>query len=199
PRPVPRAAPTWSWASTDQFVLYDDEIIFWDPDVDEPLDRKPYQHFARVEECVVVPGGVDEFGMISQGRLRISGRVSTGVLEREAKAGEGPESRVYHVVFSGGVKMRVNEDYLLEAPGEDQVLPGADVKCLRMGWIQMQAGSNRVFYSLVLRPAVGASAVYQRIGCIWIVVQASSFTEPSPLDPFEQVYRSAVEQTVVIV
>jgi hypothetical protein len=33
PRPVPRAAPTWSWASIDRYVLYTDEILLWDPEV----------------------------------------------------------------------------------------------------------------------------------------------------------------------
>ncbi|KAK3896900.1 heterokaryon incompatibility protein-domain-containing protein [Staphylotrichum tortipilum] len=199
PRPVPRAAPTWSWASTEHFVLYNDTIMFWDPDNEEPLDREPYQHFAKVEECVVVPGGVDEFGMIPQGRLQISGQVATGILERAAEVGEGQQSLVYHVVFPGGVKMKVYEDYRLEEPGEDQVLPGAEVKCLRMGWIQMQAGSDREFFSLVLRPVGGAPAVYERIGCICILMRAGGLAEPSPVDPFEPVYRSAVEQTVVIV
>lgn len=200
PRPVPRAAPTWSWASTGYFVQYNDGIILWDLEIDESMDREPYQHFAKVEECAVVAEGVDEFGMVSQGRLRISGRVATGVLERDAVAGKGRESLVYQVVFPGGPKMRICEDYLLEAPGEDQVLPGAEVKCLRMGWIQALAGcGDRQFFSLVLRPVVGASAVYERIGIVRIIIRESSMSDPSWVDPFEPVYGSAPEQTVVIV
>jgi len=41
----------------------------------------------------VVPDGVDEFGLISQGTLTISGVVSEGMLEREIEIHQG-EARV---------------------------------------------------------------------------------------------------------
>ncbi|KAH6838459.1 heterokaryon incompatibility protein-domain-containing protein [Chaetomium sp. MPI-CAGE-AT-0009] len=173
PRPAPRAAPTWSWASVD-----------W--------GREPHQHFARIEECTVIPSGVNEFGTVLQGRLHISGLIATGVLERETEMLQGKESAVYHVLFPGGIKMRVKADYVLEEPGNDQVLPGAEVKCLKMSWVQ--CGATKRFMSLVLRPVAGAPGMYERIGCMEIKVPSDSLT-----DPVEPVYRSAIKQTVVII
>jgi len=194
PRPVPRAAPTWSWASIDRFISYSDEILLWDPEApDWDYEREPYKNFAQVEECTVIPGGVDEFGSISQGKLRITGPVATGVLERETKVHKGRESVIHHVLFASGGKLPVKADYLFDEPGDDKVLRGAEIKCLQMSW--MQSGRFEIFVSLVLRPVSSAPGVYERIGCVRIDMKAS----PSLEDPVESVYRSAVKQTVIIV
>ncbi|KAK3298369.1 heterokaryon incompatibility protein-domain-containing protein [Chaetomium fimeti] len=192
PRPAPRAAPTWSWASIDCDISYTDGILFWEAALQDE-EREPHQHFARIEDCTVIPSGVDEFGTLLQGRLQISGLIATGVLERATEIREGKGSAVYHVLFPGGIKTPVSADYALEEPGNDQVLPGAEVKCLKMSW--MQCGAIKVFMSLVLRPVAGAPGMYERIGCIQIKARVSA----SLIDPVEPVYRSAIKQTVVII
>jgi len=194
PRPVPRAAPTWSWASIDRHIMYADEILLWDPETpDWDYEREPYQHFPEAEECTVIPGGVDEFGSILQSRLRITGLVATGVLERDTEIREGRESAIYHVLFPTDERLPVKADYQLDEPGKDQVLPGAEVKCLQMSW--MQSGRFEIFVSLVLRPVSGAPGIYERIGCVRIEREAGS----SLGDPIEPLYCSAAKQTVVIV
>ncbi len=199
PRPVPRAAPTWSWASTGYFVQYNDGIILWDLEIEESMDREPYQHFAKVEECAVVAEGVDEFGMVSQGRLRISGRVATGVLERDAVAGKGRESLVYQVVFPGGTK---DEDVRGLPAGSAGRGSGAPWGRGEMPPNGLDPGAGGLWgpavFSLVLRPVVGASAVYERIGCVRIIMPGSSVSIPLGWTLRASVWLSA-RQTVVIV
>ncbi|KAK0657597.1 heterokaryon incompatibility protein-domain-containing protein [Cercophora newfieldiana] len=202
PRPVPRTAPTWSWASIDRYVLYTDEILLWDSEGPSwDYEREPYQHYARVEKCTVIPGGVDEFGTVSQGRLQVCGLAATGILQRGIETRMGRDSATYHVLFPNGVRLPVKADYLLDEAGGDQVLPGTEVKCLRMSWLQ--SGSWDIFMSLVLRPVSipGASSImYERIGCIRIDTKAGGGSGPSPaVDPAETVYCSVVEQAVVII
>jgi len=45
PRPSPRSAPTWSWASVDTWSLYFDEVLIWHPDIwiIENMDTKADQ------------------------------------------------------------------------------------------------------------------------------------------------------------
>lgn len=191
--PAPRTAPTWSWASVDdRRIMYTDDIIYWNEGLSEE-EREPYQHFARVEGCTVTPGGVDEFGSIVHGRLQISGRLATGILGREVEMLDGEENVTHHVLFPGGVKMSMKADYLLDVPGDDQVLPGVEVTCLQMAWLKY--GSSDAFVSLVLRPVAGADGLYERIGCMGIGNRRGA----SLADSFELVYRSAAEQTVVII
>ncbi|KAK5651028.1 hypothetical protein OQA88_1800 [Cercophora sp. LCS_1] len=195
PRPVPRTAPTWSWASIDRHILYTDEILMWDPENEEWNDeREPYEHFAQVEECAVVPGGVDEFGGILQGRLRISGLVATGVLELDTEIVRGQESTVYQVLFPDGEQLELKADYLLDEPGGEKVPLGAKVVCLKMAW--MQAGPFDIFTALVLRPVAETPSVYRRIGCIRIMADTGA---PLAVNPFEQVFGSADTESVTII
>lgn len=194
PRPTPRGAPTWSWASVNRYVSYSDEIFQWDPEMPTwDYEREPYEHFARVEKCAVVPGGVDEFGAITQGCLQLFGLVATGSIEREVERLDGRDNVVHHIVFPSGVEVLMRADYLLDELGDNQVLPGTEVKCLRMSWLVM--GSIEALLSLVLRRVVGVPGAYERIGCIRIEKESNS----SPVDHVGLMYRSAVEQIVTIV
>ncbi len=82
-------------------------------------------------------------------------------------------------------------DYLLDEPGPDQTLPGAELICLRMS--RLQSGTKENLVSLVLKPAEGNVGVFERIGSILVGAR------PPPVDPVGPVYRSATEQTVVII
>ncbi|KAJ4190740.1 hypothetical protein NW755_004954 [Fusarium falciforme] len=79
PRYDPLAAPTWSWASVEAHVFYWDSIVFWNPDetvTDE--DRPPWQHLSRVEGWNVDAAGVDEFGHLNGGTIKVTGLVAEG-------------------------------------------------------------------------------------------------------------------------
>ena len=172
-----------------------DPIPSWD------YEREPYQHYGRVEKCAVTPGGVDEFGAVSQGMLQVSGLVPTGVLEQETETRMGRDSATYRILFPSGMKLPVKADYLLDEPGDNQVLPGTEVKCLRMSWLR--SGSWYIFVSLVLRLVSVAGVLgtlYERIGCIRIDAKATGGNSPSPTaDPSGLVYSSEVEERVAIV
>jgi hypothetical protein len=192
PRPTPRTAPTWSWASVETYVLYFDEILYWDPEAPyEQEERQPYEHFARVEECGIIPAAVDEYGAISKGRLRISGLVASGELEREVEMFKGEDIISYHISFPNGVRLPMKADYLLEESGPDQTLPGTEVTCLRMS--RLQSGSTEYLVSLVLRPVESAVGVFERIGSMLFTAS------PPPVDPVGPVYGSTTEQVVIII
>jgi len=106
---------------------------------------------------------------------------------------EGRESAIYHVLFPTGKRLPVKPDYQLDVPGEDQVLPGAEMTCLQMSW--MQSGRFEIFTSLVLRPVSGAPGIFERIGCVRIMREAGR----SLGDAVELVYCSAAKETIVIV
>ncbi|KAK0710852.1 heterokaryon incompatibility protein-domain-containing protein [Lasiosphaeris hirsuta] len=187
-RPYPPTAPTWSWASVATFVLYSDEILSWDPDgpgAEEP--RRPCEHFARVGGFGDVPGAVDEFGAIKEGRITISGALATGVLGREVKEGKDGEEVIANYVVFGG------------EPGPGQTLPGSEVSCLRMS--RLQVGGTDIHVSLVLRPVVKLGSgsdkkvVSERIGTIRI----NAGLTPAVAESVGLVYGSAAETGVLII
>ncbi|KAJ0297450.1 hypothetical protein COL516b_010677 [Colletotrichum fioriniae] len=151
PRPSPRTAPTWSWASVDSSVDVWDAVFVWDPDLDYEEDsRGLFEHYSTVLDCQVAPSGVDNYGGIAYGLLRISGLTMEGVLERDTVIRHGKETVVHYVVVSTG-RFHIHADYVLDSPGPDQVLPGADLLCLRMSFIQDGPSDNFKLISLVLR------------------------------------------------
>ncbi|KAK0615590.1 HET domain-containing protein [Bombardia bombarda] len=196
-RPSPRSAPTWSWASVETYILYLDEILYWDPDYDgEMEERPPYEHFARVQECRVKSAAIDEYGKVEKGHLQILGLVATGILEREeVDTLKNGKNTLHYVSFPSGMRLRINADYLLDAPGPDQVPPGTEVSCLRMTQMQSSEITDNLI-SLVLRRVAGEQHnghdVFERIGSM--LVNKS----PPPVDVVGP-YGSATEKTLVII
>jgi len=194
PRPLPRTAPTWSWASVDTYALYFDEILYWNTDEEaypEDEEREPYEHFSEVTRCEVTPSAVDEFGAISQGQLEITGLLASGTIEREVQTFEGRDNIVHYVSFPGGIRLPMKADYLLDEAGPAQVPPGSKASCLRMS--RIQSGSTEYLVSLVLRPLGGVLGMYERIGTLMIEAR------PAPVHPTQPIYSSATEETVVII
>lgn len=193
PRPWPRSGPTWSWASVDTSSLYFDEVLTWHPDIwiienSNSKMGRIFKHMAGVVSCTVVQDGVDEFGVISRGILKLSGAVSEGILEREIEIHRGERCVVYYVSFPS-VRLPMNPDYLLDHKGPDQVMPGMRVSCLRMSVVR--EGSRETLVSLVLRPAIN-SAVFERIGTL--LINAT----PPPVDVDSGVFELARVRTVTI-
>ncbi|KAJ1327033.1 HET domain-containing protein [Microdochium nivale] len=206
--PTLRTIPSWSWASIDSHALYTDVFLFWDPEVLADIPRQPYTHFAAVESCSVEPAGLDEFGAIASGELRVRGLVARGTLVRETRNRDGDEQQDQHGVEGGLVlcrhfvtvsridgvvdKFAMDADYLLDDQGPDQVSPGTEVLCLRMS-VVLEGSTDRLI-SLVLRPSPRRDKAYERIGSL------SINAKPPPVDCLGGgLYADAQEETVVIV
>ncbi|KAK1524235.1 uncharacterized protein CCOS01_09322 [Colletotrichum costaricense] len=193
PRPSPRTAPTWSWASVDSSVDVWDAVFVWDPDLDYEEDSRGLcEHYSTVLDCQVTPSGVGNYGGIAYGLLRISGLTIEGVLERDNVIRHGKETVVHYVVVSTG-RFHIHADYVLDSPGPDQVLSGADVLCLRMSFIQDGASDNFKLISLVLRESKQQPGKFERIGCFFI----QSTTPPNDLQ--RSMYADGSVRTVDIV
>ncbi|KAK7427782.1 hypothetical protein QQZ08_005720 [Neonectria magnoliae] len=191
PRPSPATAPTWSWASVGTHVLYWDQIYHWDPeDVVTDEERPPYQHFSLVIEWNIDPAGVDEFGQMREASIKIRGLVATGRLEREVDNQNMQQTTAYYIVFSSNTRLRMSADYHLDFEGPNQVLPGANVTCLRMSTIQ--EGKTEYLISLVLRPLEDKVGIFERIGALLVTAL------PPPVDPLGGIYSIEDEQTVEI-
>ncbi|KAI0876603.1 heterokaryon incompatibility protein-domain-containing protein [Hypoxylon argillaceum] len=196
PRPYPRNAPTWSWASVETWVLYWDETLFTTIEDADLEERLPYEHYGKIETCGVdwsPTAAVDEFGSIARGLLTISGLVARGVLEREVgqKSGEEEEHAIYHYVAFPRVRLPIDADYLLDHDGPDQTKPGTEVFCLRMS--RVQEGSTDHLLSLVLRKSPEGCDLFERIGML--VVPA----KPPPVDSIGEVFEGAGFLTVSII
>jgi len=195
PRPTPRTAPTWSWASVETHVSYFDEILAWGGEEWGSLpteeDRESHEHFAKVEECWVKPAGVDEYGAIAASRLRVRGLLVEGQLEQGTDIWRGQHIVTHHVTFPDGLRFPMDADYRLDEQGPDQVCHGTRVCCLRMSQIQEGLWDNLV--SLVLRLIGGPKRYFERIGTLTIVA-----TSP-PVDPVGPMYASAEETVVDII
>ncbi|KAL2367693.1 hypothetical protein RJZ57_007938 [Blastomyces gilchristii] len=212
-RPYPRNAPTWSWASTESYVLYYDGALFTNlADRQGSLkERQPFKHFSTVERCEVTWTGVDEFGAVSSGVLTISGLVVAGLLEREVEVRDGVEDVVHYVSLPMGgnsssnnnnnnnnntktknrLRLAIKPDYLLDHDGPGQTKPGTEVFCLRMSVIQ--EGSTDHLISLVLKKRSESSGRFERIGAV-ILLQ-----KPPPIDPVGEMFQDAVLKTVTII
>ncbi|KXJ88992.1 heterokaryon incompatibility protein-domain-containing protein [Microdochium bolleyi] len=206
PRPLP-TTPTWSWASVETHTLYTDVFLFFEPDVLMGIPREPYTHFAVIESCGVKPAGLDEFGAIAHGELRIRGLVAPGTLMREMDPGKGKETEGRGVAGEGvlsrhfvtvlgadgtAMKIEMDPDYLLDAGGPVQILPGTEVLCLRMSAVV--EGSSDTLISLVLSRSRRKKEAYERIGTLTIRAR------PAPVDPFGNgVYHGTEERTVIVI
>lgn len=189
PRPYPRNAPTWSWASVETYCHYWDPILFSSSE-DVADERKPYQHLSKILDCEVKWSAVDEFGSIKDGSVTISGLLAKGVLERDTETRKGMEY-INHYVSFPSARLPMRADYLLDHNDSGKTSPGTEVFCLRMS--RLQESSTEYLISLVLRKAPTSPGLYERIGML------TTRAKPPPVDPIGEVYRGAREQTITII
>lgn len=64
--------PSWSWASVAEPATYRDGLVYWDEEIYQETQEERLE-FAKVESCEAVRAGLDEFGKVKAGRLRITG------------------------------------------------------------------------------------------------------------------------------
>jgi hypothetical protein len=191
PRPFPRNAPTWSWASVEMSISYWDEIFYTTMGDEGGFeDRLPYDHFSTIEHSEVSWSAIDEFGSIAHGSLTISGLVANGKLEREVEMQGDTESIVHYVSFPN-TRLPMKSDYLLDFEGPGQTSPMISVLCLRMSLIQ--AGSKDYLISLVLKESPEFPDCFERIGALIISGSLHS------IDPKGGVFETAELRSIVIV
>lgn len=189
PRPEPRTAPTWSWASVDKFIGFYD-YIFVDYRPENSNQRSLYRHYATIENCIVTPLGLDEFGHVARGVLTVSGLFVTGWLETGLD--------IYEMCLPTG-KWSFKQDYDLRQDGTNRVDAMSSIHCLRMSVaeiarvVQGRMTRTQGLYSLVLRSSPEHPGFYERIGILEI-------TEDGPtVDAVGDLYRTAEERTVSII
>jgi hypothetical protein len=191
PRPFPRNAPTWSWASVEASVLYWDEIFYTTVDNEGGFEeRLPYEHFSKIEHSEVSWTAIDEFGSIPHGSLTISGLVANCILEREVEMQDDTESIVHYVNFPNS-RLPMKSDYLLDFEGPGKTSPMISVLCLRMSIIQ--EGSKDYLISLVLKESPDFPNCFERIGALIISGSHRS------VDPKGGVFETAELRSIVIV
>jgi hypothetical protein len=168
PRPEPRNAPTWSWASVESAagVDYLDTILYTDLESNGIEERSPYTHYSRISVCEVTESAVDEFGPLSHGTLLIEGLVVEGVLGSKLRTYDGQES-IQHLVSFGDRVLPMDSDYLLDEEGPNKTSSGTTVFCLRMSMLQ-QSQNKDCLMSLVLRNFPKDPSVFERIGTLKI-------------------------------
>ncbi|KAF2273808.1 HET-domain-containing protein [Westerdykella ornata] len=190
PRPYPPNAPTWSWASVETLVSYWDCISLTDIEGNVAEEREPYEQFSVIELCEVQPSGMDDFGTIKSGELRISGHVAEGILEREVDVYEGKEIVVHYVTFANS-RLRMKADYLLDHEGPHQTLPGTTVLCLRLSLLQ--EGEKQALISLVLKKSPHLADRYERIGTLKVSGRLGS------VEPTGAIFEGCETRKLVIV
>ncbi|KAF1828437.1 HET domain-containing protein [Decorospora gaudefroyi] len=191
PRPYPLNAPTWSWASVENFVGYSDFILFTDLDGPVAEEREPVEYFSTVERCTVHKSGVDDFGSIAHGQLVITGRVVEAVLEHQVRTQDDGEVIVDYYASFPGYKLPVASDYLLNYEGPGVTSPGTTVFFLRMALLQL--GRVERLISLVLRRSPDILDAFERIGSASLSIRTGS------VDARREIFDTAELRTVVIV
>lgn len=197
-RPNSRTAPTWSWASAAGFVDYNDTIIFSSFGEGSEHSQEPHQHFATIEHCAAFPSGIDEFGAIAEGSLKIRGLLVTGSMEygtMEHAVGRLASSPLQtykaYLFCHTSSKWPIRPDYLFETEGSDNIPPASEVHCLRMS--HLHVGPWQKLMSLILRKSPDRPGCFERIG----MLEVKSRTED--VDTVGMLFEGAEARTVTIV
>jgi len=190
PRASTWRAPSWSWASVDGMVSYRDLLYYWDDDI-EYDDQEDFTHFAKIEEVGTIATGVDEFGELGGGFLRVSGLTATAVVERRAADNGGV---TFGACFADGSALDVFPDYDWDISGIGHLPPGSEVICLRMS--RLRAGPDDYWVWLVFRRASQNGDKHERVGALHVVTKVS---EGGSAVSDEGIHHNGVEQILEVV
>lgn len=183
-------APTWSWASVDHPIYYNDAPLFWHPDEAED-DSVSYERFVSIGDARVDPKAVDNFGELRSGMLQLHGRciecslhywgrdeLGLQLIEKlipqirkiagiENGLPKAPKMK-FAVQFPSGVAYEIIPDYALDKSNSNHVPNGSTVRCLLMSLLLEGFGNTRKrsLYALVLVCHDSPRENYERIGLL---------------------------------
>lgn len=180
PRHQEWRAPSWSWASIDTSVNYNDGFDYWDNELWR-WEKPNCTYFTKVESCECTPQG---FGALKSGTLRLSGPAASGILQHDP-LGALP----YHVRLSKDFSPPVRPDYALDQGGYWQVASGTQVVCLKMS----REIDRKRDILLVLRPSPQIKGTFERIAMLHV------YDERHEAGSVEKLYGQAPIQTFEIV
>ncbi|KAI3325777.1 HET-domain-containing protein [Xylariaceae sp. AK1471] len=197
PRPLVWRAPSWLWASTDAYIYYRDGLCYYDDDLylEKPDDRT---EFTVIEECHCRSAGLDDYGQVKSGFLRLTGPLLSVIL-LPAQGFDDNHRRKYLIHLPNiDATPRIWPDYDLDQAGPYQILPKAEVYCLRL----VRNAEDKVDISPLLRALPGqGEKVFERIGMLGIMphLRQSDCLDPETRKLVIEALDKAEIQTVVIV
>ncbi|KAI1385210.1 HET-domain-containing protein [Hypoxylon trugodes] len=164
-RPQKWRAPSWSWASIEGLIEYQDGLITYQDDQVFLEKQEERIEFAFIEDCTSTPAGLNEFGQVSSGSLRVTSQLLPAALLLKADLDTLRRPQYYLCIENDGkiLSPRVWPDYDLTRPGLYEVLSGAEVYCLRM----TQQTKPKIDNSLILRfISTDTGKTFERIGSL---------------------------------
>lgn len=176
-RPVWRA-PSWSWASVQHPIWYDDAPLAYNQDDTYTKMRPSFQHFSKIVDhrCKLKFG--DSFGELESAELRMQGRCVSGTLhywspsesgltlEGRDRSSQAPKKMTYAIQFPDATAYRIIPDYGLEEPSRDFVATNTKVVCVLMSVVSDEFSAHRRSYGIILvRPDL-TQEVYERIALL---------------------------------
>ncbi|KAK7973222.1 hypothetical protein PG988_007356 [Apiospora saccharicola] len=187
-KPGEYIAPSWSWASVAEPVTYRDGLVYWVEDIYQEAQEERVE-FAKVESCEAERAGIDEFGQVKAGRLRITGPLLWATISATPGMDAGGRHRYHLQLRCGGddddwvVAPRVWPDYDWAQGGQHCVSPGDSVCCLRM----VHNLEDGVDMLLVLRrvqekKVKAGKCLYERIGSLRLHSDSSNIELVPSLD-----------------
>jgi len=159
-------APSWSWASVDSGITYASRSDST-PHITQHHVQSEHLFRCRVLGALRKPVGLNDFGEVSNGQLRIEGHLVKLKFEQLPNDADNNESQ--EIDESQGwtqvelnVENRFRRDY--ELKGKWNVSPDEAIFCLRILMDPMPP--RRFCYSIVLRPVDVRLQTFERIGCL---------------------------------
>jgi hypothetical protein len=195
PRPLEWRAPSWSWASIETNISYPDGLIYYHDDIH--LDKQEERiEFVTIDHSECSPAGLDMFGRVKSASLRLSGQLLPVTLLLSPNL-DKLQRPIYLVkVGDGDVGPRIWPDYDLSCAGPYQVLPGAEVFCLRM----IEETESKVVISLVLRVVPNETRrLFERIGFLQIDPQTQLNPRLKARDSVIEALARARAETVEVI
>lgn len=187
-------APSWSWASIETHINYEDGLVYYDDDTyTETRDERV--EFASVEHCTCTPASVDDFGRVKSASLRITSQILPVILLLRPDLDRQQRPNYCVFINDSDVAPRIWPDYDLSQDGPYQVLPGATVYCLRM----IRHVEDKVDKSLVLRALESETGkLFERIGVLHLDPRTTQIDglEPDARDKFGMALDNAKVETV---
>jgi hypothetical protein len=152
PRPVWRA-PSWSWASVDGQISRD-------LDLSGRIGDRSISKYSSVEliDCNVALKGIDEYGEITSGTLRLRGSCTPVAWSRR------DELENSFLQFPSGFECRFDPDFPF--PDVEHETSGRELVCLLL--LREDEGRDPWRASLVLRNLEPGKNVFERVGFLWL-------------------------------